>query len=310
VPKVVNPRAVKRKIRSVQNLKKITKAMEMVSAAKLKKVQGRLLAIRPYSDKLRELLRDLSERAHDIDMPMLKPREKVKKVAYVVFAADKGLCGSYNANVLRLATRTTAPGEGRPAAAVFTVGRKAGDLYRKRGQAPEAHWQALPADVGFKQVREITSRVIGAYRREEVDEVHLVYSEFVNAVTFRPRVVKFLPFEATGEAEQLAERKIVRAEAASLERKGREPAYGYIFEPGPAAILGQLIPRYVEVLFYRILLESLASEHAARMSAMHNATDNAQEMISSLTLQYNKARQASITKELLDIVGGAEALKG
>jgi F-type H+-transporting ATPase subunit gamma len=308
--KVVNPRAVKRKIRSVQNLKKITKAMEMVSAAKLKKVQGRLLAIRPYSDKLRELLQDLSARAGEIDAPMLKPREKVRRAAYVVFAADKGLCGSYNANVLRLATRTTDQVEQAGSAPlVFTIGRKAGDLYKKRGRAPEAHWQGLPADVGFRQVREITSRVIGAYRHEQVDEVHLIYSEFVNAVTFRPKVVKFLPFETTGEAAKSAEKRISKQAPAAAEKK-QEPAFGYIFEPAPATILAQLIPRYVEVLFYRILLEALASEHAARMSAMHNATDNAQEMISSLTLQYNKARQAAITKELLDIVGGAEALKG
>lgn len=305
--KVVNPRAVKRKIRSVQNLKKITKAMEMVSAAKLKKVQGRLLAIRPYSDKLRELLRDLSQRAEDVDVPMLKPRPRVRRIAYVIFAADKGLAGSYNANVLRLASRTTQ--EAGAKAAIYTIGKKAADLYRKRGIATEGHWQGLPADVGFKQVREITGKVIGAYRREEVDEVHLIYSEFVNAVTFRPKVVKFLPFETEGEAAKAAEKKISRREG-SPEEKRKEPAYGYIFEPGPAVILEQLIPRYIEVLFYRILLESLASEHAARMSAMRNATDNAEEMISSLTLQYNKARQASITKELLDIVGGAEALKG
>jgi len=168
----------------------------------------------------------------------------------------------------------------------------------------------LPADVGFKQVREITSAVIGAYKAGEVDEIHLIYSEFVNAVTFRPKVVKFLPFDAQGEMAKSAEKKISRAEQKADEAEQRGLKADYIFEPGPADILGQLIPRYVEVLFYRILLEALASEHAARMSAMRNATDNASDMISSLTLTYNKARQASITKELLDIVGGAEALKG
>ncbi len=148
--KVVNPRAVRRKIRAIQNLKKITKAMEMVSAAKLKKVQGRLLAIRPYSDKLRELLHDLSRRAGEIDVPMLKPRPKVRRVAYVVFAADKGLCGSYNANVLRLAARTTADAAahfGGAAPQLYTIGRKAGDFFRKRGAQPAGHWQGLPADV-------------------------------------------------------------------------------------------------------------------------------------------------------------------
>src|SRR5437016_2715212 len=144
--KVVNPRAIKRKIRSVQNLKKITKAMEMVSASKLKKVQGRLLAIRPYSDKLRELLQDLFQRATNIDAPMLKPRPAVRKIAYVVVTADKGLAGAYNANILRLATRTIAA---EPRAVVFTVGRKGGDLMRRRSPEPAGHWQGLPADLGL-----------------------------------------------------------------------------------------------------------------------------------------------------------------
>ncbi len=278
--KVVNPRAIKRKIRTVQNLKKITKAMEMVSAAKLKKVQGRLLAIRPYSDKLRELLTDLFQRATDIDVPMLKPRPKVRKIAYVIVTADKGLAGSYNANILRLATRTTSA---EPRAVVYTIGRKGGDFYRRRGPEPLGHWQGLPADLGLKQVREITSTVIGAYRREEVDEVWLLYTEFVNAVTFRPRLVKFLPFEAQGEAVKSAEsaEQKISHQGTPKPPKQAEPAFGYIFEPGPAKILGALIPRYVEVLFYRLLLEALASEHAARMQAMSNATRNAQDLIES-----------------------------
>ncbi len=295
MPKAVNPRAIKRKIRSVQNLKKITKAMEMVSAAKLKKVQGRLLAIRPYSDKLRELLSDLFRKATNIEAPMLKPRPKVRKIAYVVVTADKGLAGSYNANLLRLALRTLAD---EPRAVIYTIGKKGIDAAKRKGYETAGQWQNLPAALGLKQVREIAQVVIGAYRREDVDEVWLIFTEFVNAVTFKPRALKFLPFDA-----ESAVKKDGKGEA-------KDATADYIFEPEPAKILEQLIPRYVEVLFYRLLLEALSSEHAARMQAMHNATENAQDIITDLTLTYNKARQASITKELLDIVGGAEALKG
>ncbi len=306
--KAVNPRTVKRKIRSVQNIKKITKAMEMVSAAKLKKVQGRLLAIRPYSDKIRELVKDVSEQAKDIDVPMLKPRPEVRRKAFVVITSDKGLCGAYNANALRLATRTTAVEAG--SADLYAIGKKGAELFKRRGPVPVASWIGLPVGVDFKKVREITQQVIGAYRREQVDEVYVIYTEYVSAATVTPRVLKFLPMEtATALALGATKKKPSTSTSPSTSTK-KELAYGYIFEPEPARILAALIPRYVEVLFYRILLEAMASEHAARMSAMRNATDNAQELIDTLTLTYNKARQASITKELLDIVGGAEALKG
>ncbi len=314
--KVVNPRAIKRKIRSVQNIRKITKAMEMVSAAKLRRVQGRLQAIRPYSNKIRELLRDLAAQAGEIEIPMLKPRPQVRRVAYVVFTADKGLCGAYNANILRLVTRTVT----RPAEDVrlFAIGRKGADFLRKRGYPPAGRWLGLPVEPSFKQIREITQAVIGAYQREEVDEVHLVYTEFVSAARYNPRVLKFLPMETKAAEEAMSHGKAdLKAGAEPGKDRGGagkagavEAPYGYIFEPEPGKILEQLIPRYIEILFYRVLLEAAASEHAARMTAMHNATDNAEDLIKSLTLSYNKARQASITKELLDIVGGAEALKG
>lgn len=301
--KAANPREIKRKIRSVQNLKKITKAMEMVSAAKLRRVQAGLEAIRPYSDKLRELVSNLAVRTEGrIDAPMLQPREEVKRVAYVVFAADKGLCGSYNANILRLADRTLE--DSAHPYSLYTVGRKAGEHMRKRGRERTEHWQGLPPQVGIAEVRAITDQVIGAYRRHEVDEVHLVYTEFLSAARYNPRTFQFLPFDASALVGAPGEEG---DEAAKAEAVGEQEV---IFEPEPGEILAQLIPRYIEVLFFRILLDALASEHAARMAAMHNATENAQDMIRDLTLTYNKVRQASITKELLDIVGGAEALRG
>lgn len=297
--KATNPRQIRRQIRSVQNLKKITKAMEMVSAAKLRRVQTGLMAIRPYSDKLRELVRRLAARTEGrIDAPLITPRAEVRRRAFVVFAADKGLCGSYNSGILRLGERTLA--ETDKPAQLYTIGRRAGDYFRKRGFERAGHWQGLPATVGIAEAREIANKVIGAYQREEVDEVHLVYTQFVSAGRYAPKSFQFLPFDAsTLVAEDGAQ--------AGAEATGQAEM---IFEPEPKVILSQLIPRYVEVLFFRTLLEALASEHAARMTAMKNATDNAQDMVKSLTLTYNKARQGSITTELLDIVGGAEALKG
>ncbi|GIW71950.1 MAG: ATP synthase subunit gamma [Planctomycetota bacterium] len=301
--KATNPRQIKRKIRAVQNLKKITKAMEMVSAAKLRRTQEALEAVRPYADKLLELMGRLAASAEQLEAPLLVARPVVRRVGLVVVAADKGLCGSYNSNVLRLAHRLLA--EIQAPVELYTVGRKAREAFRKRGREPAAHWQGLPPNVGFREVREIVEQVVGAYRREELDEVRVVYTEFINAMTFRPRASRFLPLGGTAG---------FGSEAAGQEGTGgaARPAGGpcWLFEPSPERIFEQLLPRFVEVRFYRLLLEALASEHGARMQAMRNATDNAQELIDTLTLTFNKARQAAITKELLDIVGGAEGLRG
>jgi F-type H+-transporting ATPase subunit gamma len=300
VAKETNPRAIKRKIRSVKNLKKITKAMEMVSAAKLRRAQEALGAVRPYADKLAELMARLSAGggASEIEAPLLAKRPSVRRAALVVFTADKGLCGSYNSNILRLAEKTLS--ELPVPADLYTVGRKAGDYFRKQERESLGHWQALPPNVGFREVNEITSQVVGAYLREEVDEVHVLYTEYVNAITFRPRALRFLPFETEASG----------ADDTAGAAGGGGGQGTWIFEPEPEGIFEQLIPRVIEVRFYRLLLEALASEHGARMQAMRNATDNAQELIDDLTLTFNKARQAAITKELLDIVGGAEGLKG
>lgn len=291
--KQLNPRAIKRQIRSVQNLKKITKAMEMVSAAKLRRVQEALLAIRPYADALRALLDKVGAGGGAEKIALLTPRPHCHRRALVVFSADKGLCGSYNSNVLRRASTTLAAKEMETD--VYAVGKKACEkLGRKVGL--KGKWEGLPVNINFLEAGEIINSVVGAYKRGEVDEVSVIYTEYVNAVTFTPRVIRFLPFAAE----------------AGLKEAGEAPSAGggeLLFEPAPAEIFAQLIPRYVEVRFYRLLMEAMASEHAARMAAMRAATDNAQELIEHLTLTFNKARQASITKELLDIVGGAEALR-
>jgi len=284
---VQSARSLKRKIRSVGNIKKITRAMQMVSAAKLKKVQERLMQIRPYADKISEFLEGLAPTVKELNHPLFTPRATVKRIACVVITADKGLCGSYNANMFRFATRFIA--EQKKPARIIAVGRKSAEFFTKEGADVAAKHIQIPANVPFAQIKMMTKQLVDMYLSGDVDEVHLLFTRYVNAMTFKPGSVKFLPIEPKSEGKLQHE---------------------YEFEPEPAKIMERLVPRYVEVTFHRLLLESMSSEHAARMNAMRNATDNASDLITSLTLIYNKARQSGITKELLDIVGGAEALRG
>lgn len=290
MPAVQSARAIKRKIRAVGNIKKITRAMQMVAAAKLKKVQARLMELRPYSDKITEFLGGLAAQVKSLDYPLFVPRPQVKKIAVVVMMADKGLCGSYNSNMARY-TQRFLDEQGKPYKAI-AIGRKAADFFRKREVEPAASYVQLPTEVPFGQIKSITKGFVEMFLSGEADEVHLLFTRYMNALTFKPGSVKFLPIQPEGV------------------KGGGKLAHEYEFEPEPARILDKLIPRYVEVSFHRLLLESMSSEHAARMNAMRNATDSATDLISSLSLTYNNARQAGITKELLDIVGGAEALKG
>jgi F-type H+-transporting ATPase subunit gamma len=288
MPAVQSARAVKRKIRAVGNIKKITRAMQMVAAAKLKKVQVRLLELRPYSDKIREFLQGLAAQVKDLHYPLFQPRDRVRKIAVVAVMADKGLCGSYNSNMMRFVQRFL--DEKKTPYEAVAVGKKAVDWFRKQNVPLRAEYAQLPTEIPFSQIKGMTKQLVDLFLSGEADEVHLLFTRYVNALTFKPGSVKFLPIEP--------------------EQKDARLSHEYEFEPEPEKILDKLIPRYVEVSFHRLLLESMSSEHAARMNAMRNATDSATDLISSLTLLYNNARQAGITKELLDIVGGAEALKG
>ena len=292
MPAILSTRAIKRKVRSVSNIKKITRAMQMVSAAKLKKVQVRLTELRPYSDKIVEFMTNLAAQVGDLKYPLFTPRAEVKKIGVVVFMADKGLCGSYNSNMSRYALKFL---EARkvPYEAI-AVGKKAVEGFKKLGVETKAQYQGLPTELPFSQIKAMAKQLVDWFLSGAVDEVHLLFTRYVNAITFQPGDVKFLPIEPP----------------AKKESDKPKAAVEYEFEPEPAALLDRLTPRYVEVLFHRLLLESMSSEHAARMNAMRNATDSASDIITALTLQYNNARQAGITKELLDIVGGAEALKG
>jgi F-type H+-transporting ATPase subunit gamma len=281
---------IRRRIRSVQSTQKITRAMKLVAAAKLRRAQDRILEARPYAFKMAELVGTLVRGLGEDKHPLLVRREGPRKL-YVVVTADKGLCGAFNSNVIRKALELLrAAPEGT--ASLLTVGRKARDFFRRRPWPVRGERIGFLDRLTFADVRELGNELTEAFLGDEVDEVWLVFNEFRSVASQRVVAERLLPIEPPGAAPA-----------------GEGPAVDYIYEPDPVTILAALLPRHVGVQIYRALLESNAGEHGARMTAMEAATKNAQEMIGLLTIQYNKARQERITKELLDIVGGAEALR-
>lgn len=296
-------RDIKRRIRSVKNTQQITKAMEMVAAAKLRRSQQQVEAARPFAEKLHTVLtrlaRSQAEAAKPIEHPLLEVRE-VNRVAYVLVTADRGLAGGYNANIIRRASQAYQAEEREKA--LITVGRKGRDYFVRRGVTPYSEYSQLGDEIDFTEARRIAQELISAYESKAFDEIHLIYTAFVSAGVQRPTTTRLLPLETPAGDEAGSQ----TADSAS----GDGEALEYIYEPNPEAVLRILIPRYLETQVYRVLMEAKASELGARMVAMRNASDNAQEMIGELTLSFNRARQASITKELSEIVGGANALAG
>jgi F-type H+-transporting ATPase subunit gamma len=283
-------RDIQRRIRSVQSTQKITKAMKLVAASKLRRAQERLTAARPYAIKMGELLSGLVGRTEGDAHPLLARRTTGRK-RLVVITADKGLCGAFNSNILR-ASLAFLREQGDVDVTLVVVGRKARDFYRRR------QWQVKSEMLGFfdrlayTHAKELADELMQSYLAGEVDEVSLMYNEFRSVAVQRVTRQQLLPIEA-------------EAAAGGQGTTGGD----YIFEPSSDAILASLLPRHVITQVFRALMESVAGEYGARMTAMESASKNATEMIDVLTIQYNKARQERITKELLDIVGGAEALR-
>jgi F-type H+-transporting ATPase subunit gamma len=281
-------RDIQRRIRSVQSTQKITKAMKLVAAAKLRRAQERITEARPYAIKMAELLGNLVARTESSSHPLLSQRETGRK-RLVIITADKGLCGAFNSNVLRESLRFLREVE-QPSVTLVVVGKKARDFYRRREWTVKSEMSGFFDRLAYAHAQELANGLMQAYLAEEVDEVHLIYNEFRSVAVQRVKRERLLPLEATPTAESA-------------------PTTEYIYEPSPEAILNSLLPRHVITQVYRALMESLAGEYGARMTAMEAASKNAKEMIDLLTIQFNKARQEKITKELLDIVGGAEALR-
>ncbi len=278
---------IRRRIRSVKNTQQITKAMKMVSAAKLRRAQDRVIAARPYAATLRKVMANVAAAAAGDERvaanPLLAQRDE-KRALLVLVSGDKGLAGAFNSNLLKAAVRF--PAEHGGAETTFElIGRKGRDFFRKRGAKISGDQINLAAKPRYEDTAEIARRAMRMFSEGEVDAVYLLFNEFKSVMTQKVTLARVLPVE-------------VKAEEATVD---------YIFEQPPGEMLEALLPRYVETEFYRALLESAAAEHAARMTAMDAATNNAADVIESLTLNLNRVRQASITKEIIEVVSGAAA---
>jgi len=299
-------RDIRKRITSVRSTQKITKAMKMVAAAKLRRAQESILAVRPYAAKTFEMLSNLARRASTEAHPLLAFREP-KRVEVVVFASDRGLCGAFNMNLIQRAERFLAEEKGRAEEISLSFfGRKGRDYFRKRKVNIRREYVNYFGKVDYILASRLGQELVRDYIDNRVDRIYLLYSEFRSAIQQRVVLKRILPVISTEEPEG-GERRGV--EASPGPGKSAAKAVDYLYEPSEGEILDKLLPMYVEVQVYQALLETVASEYGARMTAMENATSNAAEMIDKLTLIYNKARQASITKELIEIVSGAEALK-
>jgi F-type H+-transporting ATPase subunit gamma len=286
-------KAIKRRIVSVKNTRKITRAMKMVAAGRLRRAQQRITDLRPYANKTAELIAQVAARVEsdgDECHPLLAKRPE-RKVLIVVLTSDRGLAGGFNANINKRAYNLWRSLEAEGKQVSFgIVGRKGGDFFRRRQANIAKVFSGVFENLTSAKAGEVGRFIASHYVNGELDAAYVIYNEFKSAMTQMVTVERVLPVQPV----QLP------ANASS----------DYIYEPNRAALLDRLLPMYMEIQSYRALLESVASEHGARMTAMDNATRNASDMIDALTLQYNRARQAAITKELMEIIGGAEALKG
>jgi F-type H+-transporting ATPase subunit gamma len=277
---------IRRRIRSVRNTQQITKAMKMVSAAKLRRAQEAMFAARPYARKMMEVLNSLASRAESDAHPLLEEREGGRTLL-VVITGDKGLCGAFNANIVRTASRFLA--ERQPGGVELAlVGRKGRDFFRRRDARIRSEQVGVFSALRYATARKLAAELVEAFTSEAVDEIYLVYNEFKSVIQQRLAVERLLPIQ----------RHALRPQ---------EPVLDYLYEPSPRAIFSEILPKHVEVQVWKALLESAAAEYGARMTAMDSATNNASEMIDRLTLHMNKVRQAAITKEIIEVVSGAGA---
>jgi len=275
---------IRRRIRSVKSTQQITKAMKMVSAAKLRRAQDAMFAARPYARKMLEVLQSVASRAEADAHPLLEERGG-EKLLMIVVTADKGLCGAFNANIIRTAARFATDRKGK-GVELGLVGRKGRDALKRRGFKVRFERISVYQPLRYATAREMAQELTKAFAERELDEVYLVYNEFKSVIQQRIVVERLLPIE----------RQLLQP---------HQPRFDYLYEPAPEGILKSLLPRHVEVQIWKALLESQAAEHGARMSSMDTATNNASEMIDRLTLYMNKVRQAAITKEIIEVVSGA-----
>ncbi len=288
-------REIRTRIRTVKNIEKITRAMKLVAAARLKRAQGRVEAARPYAEKMEQMMRQLSAAGAAFSHPLLEVREE-RNVALLVISSDRGLCGSYNTNLFRQTTQFLR-GRDPETVRLLLLGKKAQQFFRRQPYTViESHPLGTGTSLTFADVQPLVQTMRRMFEGGEVDGVYIAYQRFQSAMTQVPTVLPLLPLTPPEEAEEVVQ---------DVAARGGE----MIFEPSPEDLLGRLLPRYVDTQVFRTVAEAMASEHGARMTSMTAATENAGQMIDNLTLTLNRARQAAITKEIAEIVSGAEALK-
>jgi F-type H+-transporting ATPase subunit gamma len=287
-------RDIRKRLKAIQSTKKITAAMKMVAASKMRKVQDRMLNFRPYASRMQTVLSDLARVSAREIHPLLYLRPR-KTVEVIILTSDKGLCGAFNTNILKAGAKyINSLKKDGVEVSVNAVGRKARDYFRRRNVPLRKQWLGLSGRITYANAQEIASDLSENYINETFDEVIVIYNEFKSMIAQKVTSMKLLPLGSiAGEGEQ----------------KGEAMTADYLYEPTRVAIFERLLPKYIEIQIYRALLESSAAEEASRMTAMENATKNCSEMITKVTLLANKVRQAGITKDLMDIVGGVEALK-
>lgn len=292
-----NAREVRLRIRSVKNIAQVTRALQAVSASKVRKSMQAMMNTRPYATKAWQVLQHIAgQPSRDTLHPLLTKRAEVNSILVVLITGDRGLAGAYNTNIVRFALQQFAAS---PVPVHYiTVGRKGRDMMIRRRQKVVAEFSNLPAAPAFGDVSAIGQLAVEEFLSDKADEVYLVYTDFITLIKQVPTVKKLLPLELGVDEQRVA----------AFAPAHRELAAAYIYEPGQTQILDEIVPRFTALQVYQAIMESLASEHAARMVAMKNATDSAAALAEALQMQYNKARQQTITSEILDIAGGAEAL--
>ena len=286
-----NLKEIKSRITSVKSTIQITSAMKMVSAAKLKKAQDAIIQLRPYSNKLTEIMSSVSSASEDSSQNKYSEVREVNKILLVPITSNRGLCGGFNANIIKTTIEIEKELNSKSELTILSIGKKSSEFFKKNKYNVHSTHDDVFQDVNYEDVSKIAELILNDFANEKFDKVILVYNQFKNAATQIVMQEDFLPLNKT-------------------QSENSQEAVDYIYEPGKDEILNELIPKSLKTQLFKAILDSNASEHGARMTAMHKATDNATELKNELTLSYNKARQAAITGEILEIVGGAEALNG
>jgi len=284
-----NTRDIKRRIRSVTSMEHITNAMKLVSAAKLRRAKNTFERTREYFHFVTESIEEIFNNTSEVPSQYLKGSREIKTTCYVIMTSSRGLCGSYNSNVIKEAEKEIAADWEKPI--IVAIGGKGKEYFEKRGYEIAAEYMLPPESISFTETQNISKPIIDMYNSGQIDEVVMIYTSFISSLEQRVKTVTLLPFEIHKDPDIPKHEKIVE------------------YEPSVEEVFNYLVPKYVEIMIYGAIVESATCEHAARRMAMENATDNAREMIGELTLFYNRTRQAAITKEISEIVGGAEALK-